>query len=43
MRTSEEGSGTTHMPFHVNNVDGSVAANMLFGITKSIIYHPEIH
>jgi len=33
----------TKMPFNANNVDGSVVANMLFGITKSILRNPEAH
>ena len=29
------------MPFGVNNVDGSVASNALFGIISSVVYNPD--
>ena len=38
-----EQKGVTKMPFNSNNVDGSVVANLLFGITKSILKNPSEH
>jgi len=43
MNVSEEGNGSTKMPLHTNNVDGSVAANMLFGITNMLVQNFELH
>ena len=42
MRVYEEKS-MTKMPFNANNVDGSVVANMLFGMTKSILRNSDEH